>query len=718
VDTLLASPHYGERWGRHWLDVARYADTKGYIIAFEDPAFPWAYTYRDYVIRAFNDDLPYDQFILQQLAADRLLVAQARSPGDRVDRASLTALGFLTLGSRFMGNPQDIIDDRIDVVSRGLMGVTVSCARCHDHKFDPIPSKDYYSLYGVFASSIEPIVPPLFADPPPTDEYAAFDKELRIREKRLLDFVQVKHAALVRSARLRAGDYLQAAHATRDQPDAEDFMFVAEGGDLNPRMVHRWIVFLERTPKQHDAVFAPWHAFAALPEKEFAEKAPAALAQLASPDPARRLNPLVVATLAESPPKSMADVARRYGELFKNVELFWDECLAIADELGIDPPAALTDPAQEELRQILYGKDMPPQIPLPPFGDLDVLADRASQAIHNKLRKELDEWRVKGPGAPPRANTLEDRPTPFDPYVFIRGNPSNKGEAVPRQFLGFRSTLAGQPRKVFTQGSGRLELAKAIADRTNPLTARVMVNRIWMHHFNAPLVATPGDFGLRSEPPAQPELLDYLAAYFMDHGWSIKQLHRLILLSAAYQQASADRPECQRVDPENTLIWKMNRRRLDLESLRDSLLAVAGTLDRTVGGPSVKDIVAPNARRRTLYGYLDRQSVPGLYRTFDFPSLDASSPRRDNTTVAPQALFLMNHPFALQAAKKMVERPEVTNEKETGHKLARLYRIVYGREPTQRERVLAQEYLTETGSSGWERLAQALLMANEFVFVD
>jgi hypothetical protein len=709
VDKLLASPHYGERWGRHWLDVARYADTKGYIVFGEDPAFPWAYTYRDYVVRAFNEDLPYDRFILEQLAADRLPLG--------ADKRALTALGFITLGGRFMSNPHDILDDRIDVVSRGLMGLTVSCARCHDHKFDPIPSKDYYSLYGVFASSVEPIVPPLFAEPPPTAEYAAFDKELRIREKRLTDFVQVKHAALVRSARLRAGDYLLAAHTTRDHPDAEDFMFVAESGDLNPRMVHRWQVFLERTRKQHDPIFAPWHAFAALPEKEFAAKASALSAQLASPDPARPLNPLVVAAFVE-PPKSMAEVARRYGELFQHTEQLWDEHLAIAEELGIEPPKTLSDPAREELRQFLYGPAMPPQFPLSPFGDLDLLADRASQGVHSKLRKELEEWRVKGPGAPPRANTLEDTPVPFNAYVFLRGNPSNRGEAVRRQFLGFPSALSGQPRKVFAEGSGRLELAKAIADRDNPLTARVLVNRVWMHHFNSPLVATPGDFGTRSEPPAQPELLDYLAAYFVDHGWSIKQLHRLILLSAAYQQASADRPDCQRVDPENALVWKMNRRRLDFEALRDSLLAVAGTLDRTVGGPPVKDIVSPNAKRRTLYGFLDRQTVPGLYRTFDFPSPDATAPKRDNTTVAPQALFLMNHPFALQAAKKTVQRPEVANEKETDHKLARLYRVIYGREPTPRERALAQEYLTETGSSGWERLAQALLMANEFVFVD
>jgi mono/diheme cytochrome c family protein len=705
VDKLLASPHYGERWGRYWLDVARYADNKGYVLPdlFEDPDFAWAYTYRDYVVRSFNEDLPYDRFIVEQLAADRLQLG--------TDRRPLTALGFLTVGGRFMGNPHDIIDDRIDVVSRGLMGIAVSCARCHDHKFDPIPSKDYYSLYGVFASSPEPVAPPLFADPSRTEAYIAFERELELRERRLREFVLGKYTELLRSVRRRVAEYLLAAYQLRDQPDVEDFMFVADGNELNPRVIHRWQLHLQRTKKQHDPVFAVWHAFADLPEKEFESRAAVVAKQLATPQADRPINQRVADSFVQTPPKSMADVIQRYAILLQQVDRDWLDDCDRAMELLEDPPARLTDPAAEELRQVLYGPESPPMVPLAPFGDLDLLPDRASQAKQKELRKALDEWRVKGPGAPPRAMTLEDSSVPHESRVFIRGNPNNLGERVPRQFLGF---LDGASRRPFTDGSGRLELARRIADPNNRLTARVLVNRVWMYHFGSPLVATPSDFGLRSQPPTHPELLDYLAVSFVENGWSIKKLHRQIMLSNAYRQASADRADGRRLDPENALLWRMNRRRLDFEATRDALLATANSLDRSIGGPPTKDILGSN--RRTLYGYVDRLNVPGLYRTFDYPSPDATSPRRDTTTVAPQSLFLMNHPSVARAAKKLLERPDVAQEKEPPRKVERLYRILYGRAPTQRELSIAQEYLAGNGT--WERYAHALLMANEFVFVD
>ena len=238
VDRLLASPHYGERWGRHWLDVARYADTKGYVL-FQDSNFPWSYTYRDYVVRAFNEDLPYDRFIVEQLAADKLPL------GD--DRRPLTALGFLTLGSGFMNNQQDVIDDRIDVVTRGLLGLTVSCARCHDHKFDPIPTRDYYSLYGVLASSVEPTVPPLFEDAARDRSYAAFAKELAEREQKLADYLDRKFAELVAGAAAAWPSTCWPATPCKDKPPTEDFMLLADPDDLNPTMIIRYQVYLERT---------------------------------------------------------------------------------------------------------------------------------------------------------------------------------------------------------------------------------------------------------------------------------------------------------------------------------------------------------------------------------------------------------------------------------------------------------------------------------------
>jgi hypothetical protein len=690
VDRLLASPRHGERWARYWLDVARYADTKGYVF-FEEANYPWGWTYRDYLIESFNEDRPWDRMILEQLAADLL------PPGK--DQRPLRALGFVTLGGHFMNNPHDILDDRIDVVTRGLLGLTVSCARCHDHKFDPIPTADYYSLYGVFASSTEPAVPPEYDPPPGTPVYAAFQKELAKREKALADFLAGKFDQLRTSARSRADEYLLAAHARRGQPRADEFMLIADGNDLNPAMILRWQAYLERTGRSHHRVWAPWHALAALTEKEFAARAKDVLARLAG-DRTRPVNPLVLKALA-APPASMKDVAGRYGKLLEEVE----KTLASADA------------DQQELRRVLHGAGAPPEVVPGLFSELELLPDRASQGVLQNLRKAVEKYRATGPGAPPRAMVLIDRSVPHEPVVFRRGNPANRGERVPRRYLHF---LSGPKQGPFTKGSGRLELARAIADPNNPLTARVLVNRLWLHHFGRGIVDTPGDFGLRSGAPSHPELLDWLAGEFVKSGWSIKHVHRLIVTSAAYRQVSAVGGHGRSLDPDNRLLWRAPRRRLDLEALRDALLSAGEQLDQRIGGPSVKTPLAPGVQRRTVYSFVDRLNVPGLFRTFDFPSPDASSPARDTTLVPQQALFLMNSPFVLHQARSLMTRPDVAALPGLEDRVRRMYRIVYGREPDGDELRLGRAYL-DAGKGGpvaWQRYAQALLLGNEFVFVD
>jgi hypothetical protein len=709
VDRLLASPHYGERWGRYWLDVARYADTKGYVF-FQESEFPWAYTYRDYVIRSFNEDLPYDRLVREQLAADKLTLGSDKRP--------LTALGFITLGGRFMNNEQDILDDRIDVVTRGLLGLTVACARCHDHKFDPITSRDYYGLYGVFASCVEPAVPPLFTPPPATAAYATFAKELQERERKLSEFVRAKHEELVRASRTRVAEYMMAVQAARHQPSAEQFMLIADGGDLNPKMLVRWGAFLKRAQQAHHPVFVPWMVFADLPEKAFADEARIQSARFVGhPDPARPINPLVAKCFADNPPKTLKDAAAQYGALLHTADTAWQDLVKRSTAAGQPLPARLPDPAQEELRHVFYGPDSPSNVAMNPLGDLDLLPDRPSQAKLQELRKAVETWRTTGPGAPPRAMVVEDLPTPYEPRVFRRGNPHNLGEAAPRQFL---SILTGGHPKPFPHGSGRLDLADAIVDPGNPLTARVLVNRLWLHHFGAGLVRTPSDFGLRSQPPTHPELLDHLATLFRESGWSIKRMHRLIMLSAVYQQQSDDRPEGRRVDPENTLLWRMNRLRLDFEATRDALLAVSGRLQQHLGGIPARDLTHAGSARRTVYGFIDRLNLPGLFRTFDFPSPDATSPQRDTTTVAPQALFLMNSPFVAECARRLVQRPEVAGEKDAPRKVAGLYHVLYGRPPTGEEVGLGVEFLGSLGGTGkaWEEYALSLLLSNELVFVD
>jgi hypothetical protein len=685
IDRLLDSPRYGERWGRHWLDVARYADNKGYVF-FEGKEYPWAWTYRDYVIGAFNRDLPFDRFVLEQLAADRL------APEDHRAQA---ALGFLTVGGHFMNNTHDIIDDRIDVVTRALMGLTVSCARCHDHKFDPIPQADYYSLYGVFRSSTEPTVLPLRDAPPGEPEYQLYDAELKLREKRLIDFVTAKHATLVTSARARAGDYLFAAHAARNQPPADDFMLIADPGDLNPTMITRWRQFLADTKKRKDRAWLHWHALAELPEDGFAERAPAALKAIPGGN-------WLVREVFATPPASMKEVAARYGKLLAEIDARWRE----ASATGADH---LTDPEAEALRRVLYGPDSPADAPLAlDWGFLSLFPDRATQAEYQNLLRAVENWAAKGP---PRSMVLLDSEWPYDPRVFERGHPGRPGEPVPRQFL----KIANPNREPFGPGSGRLDLAREIVSKTNPLTARVFVNRIWMHHFGKGLVGTPGDFGLRGDPPTHPELLDWLAAELMDRGWSIKHLHRLIMTSTTYVQSSLDCPDGLAADPENRLLWRMNRRRLEFEPLHDSVLAVSAQLDLTVGGPPVR--LFGGNRRRAVYGYVDRLEFPSLLTTFDVPNPAGSTPERTSTTVAPQALFLMNGPFARDAAKKLVASSRVQQVTDPGDRLDLLFRIVLGRKPDAEERKLALAFVAK-GAERWADLAHALMLTNEFAFVD
>jgi uncharacterized protein DUF1553/uncharacterized protein DUF1549/cytochrome c len=684
IDRLLASPRYGERWGRHWLDLARYADNKGYVF-FEGKEYPWAWTYRDYVIRALNEDRPYDRFVMEQLAADLLCPD---------DRAAQAALGFITIGGHFMNNTHDIIDDRIDVATRGLMGLTVTCARCHDHKFDPIPTADYYSLYGVFRSSTEPVVPPLVGERPTRDDHVLYEAELAIRQKKLVDFVTEKHTALVMGARFAAGKYLLAAHEARNRPPDDDFMLLSDPGDLNPSMITRWRQYLSDTRKRRDPVWLYWHSFAELPDSEFVAKTPEVLKSVTG------ANKLVTAAFAELP-KSMKEVAERYGKLLADVDRQWKD----ASVLGA---TKLDDPDAEELRRVLYGSDSPAEAPLAlDWGFLSLFPERQTQAAYEKLLRALENWLAKGP---PRAMVVQDAARPYDPRVFERGHAGRPGEAVPRQFV----KIVNPARKPFGDGSGRLDLAREIIAKDNPLTARVFVNRVWMHHFGRGLVGTPGDFGLRGDAPTHPELLDWLASEFVARGWSIKRLHKLIMTSATYKQVSLDRADALAVDPDNRLLWKQNRRRLEFEPLHDSLLAVSGQLDVKPGGPPTK--LFGGSKRRAVYGYVDRLEFPSLLTTFDVPNPAGLTPERTSTTVAPQALFLMNGPFARDAAKKLVALPAVQKPTEPGDRVDLIYLTVYGRKADAEERRLALAFVSK--GDRWADFAHGLLMTNEFAFVD
>ena len=684
VDRLLASPRYGERWARHWLDIARYADNKGYVF-FEDKNYPWAWTYREYVINSLNNDLPYNQFIIEQIAADQL---------ETKDKKSLAALGFLTVGGHFMGNTHDIIDDRIDVMTRGLMGLTVSCARCHDHKFDPIPAADYYSLYGIMRSSFEPITPPLYDAEPITEEYKKFALELKTKEKKLLDFVQAKHRDLVTQSRSRVADYLLAAYQAGNQPPADDFMLLADKGDLNPAMIARWRAFLERMKIQKDPTWAIWHRYSSLNPSSFSQSALEVRNLLSD-------NPNVLQAF-RVPPKSIKEVADTYGKLLGETEKAW---------LSSGGKIPLEDKNAEMIRSALYGPNSPADAPLAlDWGFLDLFPDRTTQGEYKALIKDLETHLVKGP---PRSMVLLDSNELYEPNIFIRGQPNRIGDKVPRQFL----KVLDSNRQSFLKGSGRLELAKSIASNTNPLTSRVFVNQVWAHHFGNGLVGTLGDFGVRGDLPTHPELLDWLAMNFMENNWSIKKLHKVIVTSNTYKQSSNDREDCLKVDPENNLLWKQNRRRLDFESLHDSVLSVSGNLDLKVGGPSVSFFTGKN--RRAVYGYIDRLDFPSLLATFDIPNPASSSVERTSTTVAPQALYLMNGPFVREAAKKVLNLNTIKEIKSTDQKADAIMLAVLGRKPTAKEKLQMINFVMGPNENeAWLDLTHGLFLTNEFAFVD
>ncbi len=693
VDRFLASPRYGERWGRHWLDIARYADTKGYVFTAER-RFPFSYTYRDWVIGAFNDDLPYDRFLLAQIAGDRLDLAES-------DRGMLAAMGFLTLGRRFLNNQHDIIDDRIDVVTRGTMALTVQCARCHDHKYDPIPMEDYYSLYGVFQNSLEPGELPLIAEPEPTEEYERFRAELAKRERQLEEFTKKARADVERTLRSEVGRYLLAASSPDDSVGSQSL----GKGDLKPIAVARWRDYLRRLNSSHP-VFGLWIEAAASSGEVVSQRIRQRIELSSAP-----LNAALRAALRARLPESREALAAIYTALFRRLA---EDGASATGESSDDRSAA----ALAELRALLFADGSPTAIP---NDQLRRYLDRATRGRQRELRKAIDTFRATSPAAPARAMVLVDRADVAEPRVFLRGNPRRPGDVVPRRFLAALSPPDSRPP--FVDGSGRLELARAIVNPDNPLTARVFVNRVWKHHFGQGLVRTLGDFGTRSDPPTHPELLDWLARRFVASGWSMKELHRTILLSASYQQSSVH-PDAERVsaiDPENRLLSRATRRRLEFEPLRDALLSFGGQLDLRMGGASVDVFRKPFSVRRSVYAFIERQNLPGVLRVFDFASPDATSPGRHVTTVPQQALYFMNGDFAAEQARHAARREELNALPSDEHRVSHLYRLAYSREPTADELGLALAFIDSVAgdeSTAWERLGRVLLFANEFVFVD
>lgn len=670
VDKLLASPAYGERWGRVWLDVARYADTDGYQVAGKNIRYPYAYTYRDWVVKALNDDMPYDQFLKYQLAADKMVPADSHNP-------HLAALGYLSVGDRFISNKDLQTDDRIDVVSRGMLGLTVGCARCHDHKFDPIPARDYYALYSVFNSSELPEADafPVIGKAAKEDEAKDYDAKVADIAKRELDFKKKVHDEI--RVPERVAEYLAFAQEAATIKDRNMLKGRAGALKLRDKVADQWGDFLKRhalKDKPHPVMLA-WKAFAALPADQFAAKAPEVVKAMIQPD--SKLNAVPRNELAKRPaPKKFEEVAALYADIFNT-------CLA-----GKEPD----NDDWKQVREILQAAPSPMAVPVE---QADAFFTRNDLTQIVKMSNERVKLETDHPGAPPRAMVMLDKPKPADISIFIRGNPSRRGAVAPR---GWLTMFGGES---FKDGSGRLELAEKITSKDNPLTARVIVNRVWTQHFGKPLVGQTSDFGVQTDKPIQQDVLDYLAATFMEDGWSLKKLHQRILNSRAYQQAAISSPEKNVKDADNDLISRQSRQRLDYESMRDAMLQVAGDLNQAqMGGRAVMLNDKQADTRRSLYLLVDRYEQATVPAMFDFANPDNHSPMRYVTTVPQQALFLMNSPFMQQRSKKLASATPVKGSSIDSESIQALYQRVLLRQANPDEVEMAQRFCNDAATLG------------------
>jgi mono/diheme cytochrome c family protein len=672
VDRLLASPHFGERWARYWLDIARYADTSDFL-AQADLRYPFAWTYRDYVVRAFNQGKPYDRFLLEQIAADQLDLP-ARDP-------DLAALGFFTVGPRFRRRTEEVINDRIDVVTRGLMGMTVACARCHDHKYDPIPTADFYSLYGVFASTREPEVLPEILLPGQQSDPAqrqAYETQLATAKKGLKDFLEKLKADAVADILSKPETYFDALVKMEVERSADVRKLITGKNMLQTALtpLSKNYKALNKAPWTNDPILGPIAHVAATPKARQAKVLQGLLQSGVLPDTEIAIRPPILNALRKAKVTDEAGLLRAYGAM-----------LATANQQPEGAFKALVSTLKKSGSLL-------------DFDERDVEAAHrllgSGRAELNKLHTAITEVDASHVGAPPRAMAVADSPRPITPVIFVRGDSNRKGDPVPRRFL---QVLDPAQTPYPEDSSGRHQLAQQIVARDNPLTARVWANQVWRHLIGTPLASSVSDFGLQAPDPSHPELLDFLASALADRQWSTKDLIRDVLLSRTYQQTSQipEGASAQETDPDNRLLWRANRRRLDFEAMRDGILATSGQLETAIGGRPQDLSAEPFSGRRTLYGLVDRVNLDPLFTTFDFPSPDISSPERSQTLIPQQALFALNDSFIISQARALAKRA-AKDSQNPGEIIERLYQQAFLRPPTRAEATLASHFLRTSNS--------------------
>ena len=707
VDRLLASPHFGERWGRHWLDLARYAESTGRARNYP---FSHAWRYRDYVIGALNSDMPFNQFITEQIAGDLL-------PHDTLAErdAQRTATGFLALGAHELNNnnnrsfKMDVVDEQIRVTSRAFLGLTVGCARCHDHKFDPIPTADYYALAGIFRSTVA-LSGFKNKGPGGKQSYVVAEMLYEIKDKRR-----------PKTETAEPPRQLAAVSDAEQGSDAEAEVNEAAAGLQN----------------DSDGVVATTKDTAA----------PAANDETAKPNKQKN-----------KPNKKKAQGKKRNKNANqkknpnKNKKKNRNRKLSpAAKQRAIERKALTKEVAmlenrvgdlREELRIVRKNEELKP-------GRRKVLAREIrgtlNQAITDRDKRRIDLTEFLGKITGPRAMGAADAPRIADCPIHIRGDFKNLGEKVPRGFL--QVATGGDAPHISPGESGRRQLAAWIASEDNPLTARVAVNRVWHHLFGHGLVRTVDNFGAVGERPSHPELLDYLAVRFVEEGWSTKRLIREIVTSRTYRLASTHDEANFTIDPDNRLLWRAHRRRLEVEALRDAMLAASGTLDRQpLAGSAAARIPVKQISRndpvirkelqesthRTVYLPVVRNFLPDLYTTFDYPEPSEARGRREVTTVAPQALYLMNSPLVIKQSRLAARNLRKANLHSDTARLRQVFLQTLGRLPTaaQQERLLsfveqtiAEQTKNETKrnravDTAWATVYQSLFATAEFRYLE
>ena len=720
VDRLLKSPRFGERWGRHWLDVVRYAES----MSLRGRLLKHAWRYRDYVIEAFNDDLPYDQFLTQQLAGDLLEASSVDA-----QRQNLIATTFLVMGDALLENQNksqldmDVVDEQLDVIGKGMLAQTITCARCHDHKFDPIPTSDYYAMAGILKnvqglkhSSVSTTMEiPL----PFTEEIKRALEINNVSVAKLQSEIKTLKAKLELLSPKTFPKIVAASSLPGIVVDDDDVLVVGKWTHsvhskhyIGKRYIHdankgkgdKTLSFIPKLPGdgEYEVRFAYSHGGGR------ASNVPVTVFSAAG-------EKTIIVDMRKTPPLEERFISLgtfRFEATEQSRVLISNEGtngVLTADAVQFLPVDNDTTVTTRSASQVAK--------------ELAVAEQKELKTKMAKLTTDLSALQKRKP-APEMVQSFNEKSKPTDMKINIRGNIDNLGAIAPRGVLQVANY--GPAPKMPTNASGRLELADWIVDPANPLTARVMTNRVWHWLFGEGLVRTVDNFGTTGESPSHPELLDHLAVQFVQQGWSVKKLIRAIALSKTYRLSSA-RGE-QREDPENRLLAHVNHRRLDAEALRDTMLSVSGALDLEMGGATFASNLKTDVDfrfeepRRSVYVPVFRSSLPELFEVFDFANTSLVTGRRTLSTVAPQALFMMNHPFVRAQAKLTAERLLDDSQPKEAQRIDHAYLRILGRHATVAEISLSQEFLKSVATEknqveAWTQMVHSMFSTIDFRYI-